>query len=90
MWKTIWSNEEELNSLDAIHARHPIEAIWHALTKEKGKELPGYWDSVARRMRSEEEAKGRVWFAASGWQARNRRLFALAREIERRLGIQAR
>ena len=85
MWKTIWSNEEELNSLDVIHARHPIEAIWHALTKEKGKELPGYWDGIARKMRSEEEAKGRVWFAASGWQARNKRLFALTGEVERKL-----
>ena len=87
MWRTIWSNEAELNSLDVIHARHPIEAIWHALTKEKGKELPGYWDGIARKMRSEEEAKGRVWFAASGWQARNQRLFALAGEVEERLRI---
>ena len=82
MWKTIWSNEEDLNSLDVISARHPIEAIWHALTKEKGKDLPDYWDSAARRIRSDEEAKGRVWFAASGWQARNQRLFALAGQVE--------
>lgn len=86
MWKTIWSNEEELNSLDVIHARHPIEAIWHALTKEKGKKLPGYWDGIARKMRSAEKAKGRAWFAASDWQERNKRLFALAGEVEQKLG----
>ena len=31
--------------------------------------------------------KGRAWFAASGWQARNEKLFTLAGEVDKKLGI---
>ena len=74
--------------LDVARARHPIEALWQTLEKA-GKTLPGYWDGEARRMRADEAAKGHAWFAASGWQARDERLFALAGEVARKLRVAA-
>jgi Glycoside hydrolase 123, catalytic domain/Glycoside hydrolase 123, N-terminal domain len=85
MWRTIWSNEEDLASMNMVRARHPIEALWQALAKA-GKKLPGYWDSKARKMRSSEATKGRTWYAASGWQARDAKLFALAGQVAKKLG----
>jgi len=84
MWRTIWSNEDELASQDVVNARNPIEALWQGLTKA-GKPLPGFWDSSARKMRRDEAAKGRAWFAESGWQQRDKMLFDLAGEVARKL-----
>jgi len=89
MWKTVWSNDADLDGLGLVRARNPIESLWQALTKG-GKKLPGYWDSEARRMRRDEAIKGRAWFAASGWQERNAKLFTLAGAVAKKLGITAR
>ena len=70
--------------MGAIHEREPIEAIWGAL-KSSGKKPPGYWDTEARRLRADEDAKGRAWFAASNWQSREERLFNLAGKVSRTL-----
>ena len=82
MWRTIWSDEADLNSLDVARARYPIEALWQTLVKA-GKKLPGYWDGKARKLRRDEAAKGHAWFAASAWRQRNAELFALAGEVAR-------
>ena len=84
MWRSIWANEEQLETLGAISGRSTHEAIWGALTKA-GITLPGFWDGRARRMRSEENRKGIDWFVASGWQQRNKQLFAVAAEVQQRL-----
>ena len=85
MWKTVWSNDEDLDSVGMAHSgRNPIEGLWKAL-ESGGKKLPGYWDGKARKIRRDEAAKGRVWFAASPWQARNEKLFTLAGEVEKKL-----
>ncbi|MBN2582571.1 MAG: hypothetical protein JXL80_05840, partial [Planctomycetes bacterium] len=84
MWQSIWSNDEELDAQNLVSARHPIEALWGAWTKQ-GKKLPGYWDGEARKMRDVEEDKGRARFAASPWRERNERLFTLAGQVERKL-----
>ena len=89
MWKTVWSNDADLDGLGLVRARNPIESLWQALTKG-GKKLPGYWDSEARRMRRDEAIKGRAWFAASGWQERNAKLVTLAGAVAKKLGITAR
>ena len=77
-----------LNRLNVVSARHPIEALWRTLAKSD-KKLPGYWDGKARRIRRDEAAKGRAWFAASGWQQRSEKLFALAGAVERKLAVSA-
>jgi len=84
MWRSIWSNEEQLDMLGAISGRSMYEAIWDALTKA-GIELPGFWDSAARRRRSEEDRKGLDWFVSSGWQQRNKQLYTVAAEVQQRL-----
>ncbi|NIA21990.1 MAG: hypothetical protein GWP05_08525, partial [Anaerolineaceae bacterium] len=53
--------------------------------KKAGIKLPGFWDGKARRMRSQEARKGLDWFVGSGWQQRNKRLFAAAAEVQQRL-----
>jgi len=85
MWKTIWTVDEDLAAIDEAHeGRGPTEGLWKAMEKA-GKPLPGYWDGQARKMRRDEAAKGKAWFATSGWQQRNARLFALAGEVAGKL-----
>jgi len=84
MWKTVWTNEEDLAGLDIVNKRNPIESLWHGFVKA-GMDLPGYWDAAARKLRSSEAAKGRAWFAASPWQDRNRQLFELAGKVQKKL-----
>ena len=84
MWRSIWSNEEQLKMLGAISGRSMYEALWDALTKA-GIKLPGFWDGAARRMRADEDRNGLEWFAGSGWQQRNKQLFSLAAEVQQRL-----
>jgi len=84
MWRSIWTNEEHLELMGAISARSTHEAIWGAL-KRAGITMPGFWDGAARRMRSEEDRKGIDWFVGSGWQQRNRQLYAVAAEVQQRL-----
>jgi len=84
MWRSIWTNEEHLKILGAISRRSTHEAIWGGLAKA-GIKLPGFWDGAARRMRSEENRKGIDWFVGSGWQGRNKELFAVAAEVQQRL-----
>ena len=86
MWKTVWSNDDDLKSVGTASAgRNPVEGLWYALVKT-GKKLPGYWDAEARKMRSDEARKGIEWWFASGWQERNRKLFVLAGEAAAKLG----
>jgi Glycoside hydrolase 123, catalytic domain len=86
MWKTVWSNDEDLDSVGEAHAgRNPTEGLWKALVRG-GKKLPGYWDGKARKMRSSEAAAGRQWWFASNWQQRNKKLFGLAGEVAAKLG----
>ena len=86
MWRTIWTVDEDRAVIDeATGGRGPTEGLWKAMEKA-GKPLPGYWDGKARKMRSDEAAKGKAWFATSGWQQRNEQLFTLAGEVGRKLG----
>ena len=81
MWKTVWSNDADLDSVgEARTGRNPTEGLWQALVAG-GKKLPGYWDGAARAMRSDEARKGQQWWFASGWQERDKKLFALAGEV---------
>lgn len=84
MWRSVWTNEEQLAMLDSISARNAQEAIWQALVR-KGVKLPGFWDGEARAMRSREYAKGEQWFIKSGWQKRNADLYQCAAEIQKKL-----
>jgi Glycoside hydrolase 123, catalytic domain/Glycoside hydrolase 123, N-terminal domain len=84
MWRSIWANEEHLRMLGAISGRSTHEAIWSGL-KKVGIKLPGFWDGKARGMRGAENRKGIDWFVASGWQQRNKQLFAVAAEVQQRL-----
>ncbi|MFW6146595.1 MAG: glycoside hydrolase domain-containing protein [Planctomycetota bacterium] len=84
LWRSIWSNDEQLDMLTSISGRSPYEAIWKGLGKA-GVELPGFWDGKARRMRRDENRKGLDWFVDSGWQQRNRDLFDVAAAVQRRL-----
>ena len=88
IWRSVWTNEEHLKLLDTLgvhgNARNEHEAIWQALGK-KGVKLPGFWDSKARQMRSDEYRKGEEWFIQSGWQRRNSELFKFAAEVQKQL-----
>ena len=84
LWRSIWTNEEHLKVLGAISARSTHEAIWGGLTKA-GIKLPDFWDGAARKMRTDEDRKGIDWFVGSGWQQRNKQLFAVAAEVQQRL-----
>jgi len=86
MWKTVWSNEEDLASAGTVAAgRNPVEGLWKAL-EASGKKVPGYWDTSGPAMRTTEARKGQEWWFASGWQERNRKLFAMAAEVASELG----
>jgi hypothetical protein len=86
MWKTVWSNDADLESVgEARTGRNPVEGLWQALASG-GKKLPGYWEGPARTMRSDEARKGQQWWFASGWQDRDRLLFALAGEVTAKTG----
>ncbi|HUT60091.1 MAG TPA: glycoside hydrolase domain-containing protein [Phycisphaerae bacterium] len=85
MWRTVWPVQADLDKEGVVRARNPIESLWTSWTK-KDKSLPGFWDAAARKARRDAAAEGRTWFAASGWQARDEKLFTLAGEVERKLG----
>ncbi|MEX0886629.1 MAG: glycoside hydrolase domain-containing protein [Phycisphaeraceae bacterium] len=84
MWRSVWPRVDDLEKLGALgvhgNARNPIEAVWQALA-DAGHDLPGYWDSEARTMRSDAEREGRIWFAGSNWQQRTADLYTVAGEI---------
>ncbi|NLF30774.1 MAG: DUF4091 domain-containing protein [Planctomycetes bacterium] len=84
LWRSIWTNDEQLDLLGSISGRSPHEAIWAGLTKA-GVEMPGFWDAEARQMRADEDRKGLDWFIGSGWQQRNSDLFDVAAQVQRRL-----
>ncbi|MBN2581459.1 MAG: hypothetical protein JXL80_00215 [Planctomycetes bacterium] len=84
MWKTVWSNDEELARVGTVGTgRDPAEGLWQALEKV-GKKLPDYWSGPAWALRGEEARKGRQWYAR-GWQEREKKLFALAGEATAKL-----
>ncbi len=86
MWKTVWSNDEDLASVGTISGgRNAPEGMWGELAK-KGKELPGYWSGEGHKVRNEEARKGQKWWFESGWKNRNRQLFTMASEIQKKLG----
>ncbi|NIA21302.1 MAG: hypothetical protein GWP05_04895 [Anaerolineaceae bacterium] len=84
MWRSIWTNRKQLEIMGAISGRSMYEAIWGAF-KKAGIKLPGFWDGKARRMRSQEAREGLDWFVGSGWQQRNKQLYAVAAEVQQRL-----
>ncbi len=84
LWMGSWPDEEDLEKLGAISGRSMHEAIWGGLS-EHDEDLPGFWDSEARRKRREMGPEGRGWFAESDWLDRNARLFKLAAEVQQRL-----
>ncbi len=84
MWRSIWTNGEQLEMLGAISGRSMYEAIWSGLSKA-GVQMPGFWDAEARRMRSDMDREGLDWFVDSGWRERNRELFAVAAEVQQLL-----
>ncbi len=84
LWRSIWSNDEQLDLLGSISGRSPYEAIWKGLG-DAGIELPGFWDGKARQIRSDEDRQGLDWFVDSPWQQRNKELFDVAAEVQRRL-----
>ena len=88
MWKTIWSNDEDLKSLGALcdGYRNPPEALWQAL-KKTGKKLGSYeGDPVMINMQAEERRKGQEWFSI-GYQDREKKLFSLAGEVAAKLNL---
>ena len=84
MWRSFWTNEDQLKLMGAITGRSMHEAIWDGMAKAAIK-MPGFWDGAARQLRSDEERKGLDWFVASGWQQRNKQLYAVAAEVQQRL-----
>ena len=84
MWKSIWTNDEHLDMMGAISGRAMSEAIWGALTNS-GVKLPGFWEGPARKLRDDMDNDGLDWFVKSGWQQRNKQLFAIAGEVQKRL-----
>ena len=80
MWKTVWNNDEDLKLIGQVgDARNPVEAIITALIKA-GKKIK-YGGEATIPVQVEEAKKGQEWFAL-GWQDRERKLFALAGEVE--------
>ena len=84
MWQSIWSNKAQLETLGAISGRSIYEALWGGL-KKVGIKLPGFWDGAARQMRGKENREGIDRFVGSGWLQRNKELFEVAAEVQRRL-----
>ncbi len=84
-WRSVWPYNDDIEQLGRVgdhgNARNPIEAVWQALDAA-GRDLPGYWDSEARQMRSEAGQLGRQWFVQSDWQRRVRELYDIAGEID--------
>jgi len=84
MWRSFWSDTEQLAKLGAISGRSMYEGLWHGLT-EAGVKMPGFWESSARRLRSDEQRKGLDWFVAgSQWQQLNKQLFEVAADVQKR------
>ena len=88
MWKTLWSNDDDLNSLGALDgARNPPEALWYGL-KKTGKKLGSYeGDPAMISMQAEERRKGQEWFAL-GYQEREKKLFSLSGEVATKINLQ--
>ena len=84
LWRSIWTKPEHLELMGAISGRSTHEAVWGTLTKA-GITLPSFWEGPARKMRSDEERNGIEWFVGSGWQERNKKLFAAAAEVQQRI-----
>lgn len=85
MWKTAWNDDADLDSMGEVSSgRNPVEGLWQALAKA-GKNLPGYWDGSARKMRSDQARAGQQWWLTSDWEGRTRRLYALAGEVAAKL-----
>ena len=88
MWKTVWNNDEDLNSIGAANGmREPPEGLWGML-KKNGKKLGNYeGDPVMLKMQKDEKLKGQEWFAI-GYQEREKMLFALSGEVAAKLNQQ--
>lgn len=91
MWKTLWSNDEDLNSIGANTGatsynggRNPLETLWGAMLRN-GKKLGSFeGDPVTIAMQREEARKGQEWFAI-GYQERAKKLFSLSGEVAAKL-----
>ena len=82
MWRSIWTNEQELKKMGRISGRSTYEAIWGGLS-DAGVDMPGFWDGEARRKRSDEDRKGLEWFVTeSDWRDVTERLYAVAAEVQ--------
>ncbi len=87
MWKTYWSNEEDLKAVGVANngGRDPHEGIWLTLERTGIKKMGNYWTGEAQKLRSDEAAKGTAQYII-GWQDREKKLYVLAGEVEARLG----
>ena len=80
LWKTVWNNDEDLKLIGQVgEARNPVEAIITALIKA-GKKIK-YGGEATIPIQVEESKKGQEWFAL-GWLEREKKLFALAGEVD--------
>jgi hypothetical protein len=81
MWKTVWGNDEDLNSVGVAAAgRNPIEGLWKSLNVNKR------FSSVLvdRAIQGVEAKKGMEQFVV-GWQEREKALYTLAGEVAAKL-----
>ncbi len=86
LWKTVWNNESDLASVNigVGSEGQAVWGLWNALNAISGKKQLTWEKSKARF--AEEMKKGREWWYASDWKDRDRKLFALAGEVESVLG----
>ena len=79
MWKTVWSNDEDLNAIGVARiGRFPVECLWGALEKA-GRKQGDFWGPTRVKWERTEPQKGQEQFVI-GWQDREKKLFALAGE----------
>ncbi len=85
MWKTQWSNDEDLASLGAGgYYIFPIDSVWHGLEKNGRRKLPEYYAPDGIHLRNDEIRQGLAQFHV-GWQEREKKLFDLAGEVAAKL-----
>jgi len=83
LWKSYGVSDKDLESQGKVTGKQPIEALWNGIAREEG--LPAH-DYALRAVRKRMSVdKGRRWWLESGWQERNRRLFALTGEVAAKL-----
>ena len=83
LWKSLGVSDKDIAGQGKVTGKIPIEALWNAIAQVEGLKSHDYMLSkVYERMNAE---KGHQWWLTSGWQDRNKGLFALAGEVAARL-----